>query len=204
MTDSASSDLANHPEQARLVLVRHGQTDWNLQRRFQGQEDIPLNDTGREQAEEAAQNLEDFAGLAREEISGFSWDAVVTSPLSRAYETGSIIAKRLGLEVEGTYEGMQERSFGSAEGVQVTPDNWQNIEEIFEGIEPLENLRKRGIAALNTALEEHAGQNLIVVAHGMWISQVLTELTGEEVPIPPNAAVTEVRLDLLKHSKEGV
>ena len=80
-------------------------------------------------------------------------------------------------------------------------DNWQNMEETFAGIEPLEELRARSIESLNVALQEHRGKNLIVVAHGMWISQTLTELTGEEISIPVNASVTELPLELLRRDE---
>jgi uncharacterized phosphatase len=68
-----------------LYLVRHGETDWNRARRIQGATDIPLNDLGRAQAAEAGDLL-----------SRRSFDRVVASPLSRAAETGSIIAARGG------------------------------------------------------------------------------------------------------------
>ena len=71
--------LRGHPGQGRMggmtlttfALVRHGQTDWNAERRLQGATDIPLNDVGREQAREAVSVL-----------SGYEWDAVVSSPFS--------------------------------------------------------------------------------------------------------------------------
>ena len=73
-----------------LYLVRHGETDWNRQRRIQGLTDIPLNDTGRAQAEAAAALIE------RSE-----WDLVVSSTLGRARETAAILARGLGLPVAG-------------------------------------------------------------------------------------------------------
>ncbi len=72
-----------------LALVRHGRTDWNRDDLLQGSSDIPLDDTGRAQAHEAARAL---AGLGR-------WNAVVCSPLSRARETAEIIAAELRIEV---------------------------------------------------------------------------------------------------------
>lgn len=201
-SDAAAAENSGAAEiipPARVVLVRHGQTDWNAEHCFQGQTDIPLNDTGRQQAQLAAENLTAYAEQVRADEPEFRWDSVVTSPLSRANETGAIIAEALGLSVDGTYDGMKERFFGTAEGVQVTRDNWQSMDEHFENIEPMEQLRARGVAALNTALTEHRGQNLIIVAHGMWIAQVLEELTGETHAIPQNAAVTELPLHLLQH-----
>lgn len=89
-----------------LYLVRHGETDWNAQRRIQGSTDIPLNATGRSQAAATAKLLERRR-----------FDAVVASPLSRAAETGAIIAEHLGLDQPSTYPGLAERTYGDAEGL---------------------------------------------------------------------------------------
>ena len=72
----------------RLELIRHGQTDWNSQDKLQGSSDVPLNDTGRGQALEAARVL-----------AGAEWSAIVSSPLMRARETAQIIAAELGIEL---------------------------------------------------------------------------------------------------------
>src|SRR5207244_1461401 len=77
-TASMMRRMQLHP--ARLYLVRHGETDWNRERRFQGTSDIPLNELGRAQSRALAQRLTD-ARL----------DAVYTSPLSRAVETARIV-----------------------------------------------------------------------------------------------------------------
>lgn len=183
---------------ACVVLIRHGQTDWNLDRRFQGQSDIPLNDTGRDQALAAAAVLRDFSVAQAEEHGEFVWDAVVSSPLSRARDTGEIIARELDVTLGETYDGMKERFFGSAEGLVVNRENWENLEELFDDLEPMGTMVERGIDALKQVLAAREGQNVVVVSHGMWISQVMTALTGEEHGIPENASVTVLPLDLLK------
>ncbi len=83
-----------------ILLVRHGQTDWNLDRRLQGHTDRPLNDRGREQARALA------AELASEPL-----DAVYSSDLVRAHETARIIAAGRGLDVTAM-DDLRERNFG--------------------------------------------------------------------------------------------
>src|SRR3712207_4629138 len=89
-----------------IALTRHGQTDWNAAGRLQGSSDVPLNDTGRGQAAESVQRF-----------SPADWDAVVTSPLSRARETGAILADGLGIPLGATYPELVERHYGVAEGL---------------------------------------------------------------------------------------
>src|SRR5690606_7043497 len=98
-----------------FALIRHGQTDWNLEGRMQGSTDIPLNATGRDQARVAGGILTD---------AGEAWDVVVSSPLGRARETASIIAETLGVPLGESYAGLAEQDFGNAEGLLVT--------EVFE------------------------------------------------------------------------
>ena len=88
-----------------LVLVRHGETDWNRENRFQGHADIPLNEAGRAQARDLALELEDA-----------SFQAVYSSPLLRAYETATILAERLELEVERA-DDLMEVDVGSWSGL---------------------------------------------------------------------------------------
>lgn len=174
------------------VFIRHGQTDWNLEHRFQGQSDIPLNATGREQAAEAAAHLSDFALMRVQSEPDFTWDAVITSPLSRAAETGQIIAEALELPVIGTHDGLMERFFGEAEGQIVTPENWQHMDENFAEIEPMDAFVQRNLEALRQVLEQHGDKNLIIVTHGMWIAKTMGALVDDVFDVPANASVTEL------------
>ncbi|EJZ87966.1 histidine phosphatase family protein [Winkia sp. ACRQY] len=90
---------------SQIVFLRHGQTDFNLQRRYQGRVDIALNQTGIEQAERAGE------ALARQ----FAFERIISSPLSRAKRTAQAVASRLGLEVQ-TDPRLIERSYGQVEG----------------------------------------------------------------------------------------
>ena len=90
-----------------IWYVRHGQTDWNVEGRIQGSTDIPLNQTGIEQAYQVKQLLDQE-----------SFDLVLASPLLRAYETAKIICLDKAVEIEGD-ERLKERNFGSYEGTLV-------------------------------------------------------------------------------------
>lgn len=191
------------------VLIRHGQTDWNLVHKLQGSSDIPLNDTGRDQARVAAQNVQQYAqNLINSGDTGFTWHGVVTSPLSRAAETGQIIADELGLPVLGTYEGLAERSFKDLEGVPNNPALWETVENETADIEPLADFLARVEAALAQVESDHPGKNLVIVAHGMLISRLLTARTGTKVVVPQNGTVVELAparptgsLTLIRHGQ---
>ncbi len=146
-----------------LYLVRHGETDWNAQRRIQGNTDIPLNDTGRGQAHTTGRLL------ARRE-----WDGVYASPLSRAFETASIIAGELGMSAPVALPAVVERNYGASEGL-----NWDEIEARFPGDTPVpgrethEEVAQRVIPALIGLAQQHQSEALIVVSHGGVIRSVL-------------------------------
>jgi uncharacterized phosphatase len=168
----------------QLALIRHGQTDWNLRGLMQGRTDIPLNDTGRAQAE-AASAL----------IAGAEWDLVVSSTLGRARETAAILARRLGLPVAGAYDDLVEQDFGAAEGTLVSEIDVRWPGRAFEGKEPESEVGPRGVRALERIAVEHAGARVLAVAHGTLIRHVLGELSGHDARSYPkldNLAVSQV------------
>jgi uncharacterized phosphatase len=152
-----------------LYLVRHGETDWNAQRRIQGNTDVPLNDTGRQQANTTARLL------ARRE-----WDGIFSSPLSRAFETASIISRELGMPLPKTIPAVVERNYGEAEGL-----DWEEIEAQFPGDtfvpgrESRDEVGRRVIPALVELAQQHPEQALIVVSHGGVIRSVLNVVDPE-------------------------
>jgi broad specificity phosphatase PhoE len=162
-----------------LTLVRHGETDWNRDRRIQGSTDIPLNDTGRAQARTAAGTL--------------SGEIIVSSDLSRARETAQIIAAQLGLPEPRAYRELRERSYGEAEGVEAAEfirrwGEWHSAE--IPGAEPWPHLRSRALRALARVVQDArrttapAAASVIVVTHGALIRELLRHATGGE--LPPN------------------
>lgn len=169
-----------------LYLVRHGETEWNAARRIQGRTDIPLNETGRQQAREAAELL------ARRR-----WHGVYTSPLGRARETASIIAERLGLDGVTAIDALVERDYGEAEGM-----GFDEIEALYpEGVrapgqETREEVAARVVPALLELAERHPGARLVIVSHGGAIRSVLqTAEPDTRHPRITNASVHSFRVD---------
>ncbi|MEW1808266.1 histidine phosphatase family protein [Pseudarthrobacter sp. NPDC080039] len=162
-----------------FALVRHGQTDWNAERRLQGSTDIPLNDVGRGQARDAVAVL-----------APYEWDAIVSSPLSRAAETADLIAEGLGLTVSRRVPELTERSFGPAEGMQAGPElEALRVPGGFTGAESEDEAADRGLAALEALAEEFRGQRLLVVTHGTLLRVSLSRAIGQTLASVDNAAL---------------
>jgi broad specificity phosphatase PhoE len=144
-----------------LLLVRHGETDWNRDGRWQGHSDTHLNDLGRKQAARLAAELDGV-------------DVVYSSDLARARETAEILAARLELPVQ-VDPRLRERSFGTWEG-KTGPE----IEADFAGAharwlaggpgaddaEPFDDFAARVQAFLGEVVERHPDETVLVVAHG--------------------------------------
>jgi broad specificity phosphatase PhoE len=133
-----------------LLLVRHGETDWNAERRWQGHADVPLSERGRDQAERLAEELEN----ARV-------DAVYSSDLSRARETAEIVGARLGVPVVLDPD-LREIDVGSREGL-TWPETQGRTE--WDG-ELREAHAKRILGAMARIAERHPGERVLVVTHG--------------------------------------
>ena len=95
----------------RLVLVRHGETDWNREMRFQGHTDIPLNKQGETQALLVQRYLDTLAKTV-----GFQIDACFSSDLARAHNTARLVSEPFGLQVLLT-QGLRERDYGHLSGL---------------------------------------------------------------------------------------
>ncbi|MCL2515887.1 MAG: histidine phosphatase family protein [Microbacteriaceae bacterium] len=159
----------------RISLVRHGQTDWNHDGRIQGRSDIPLNETGREQAR--------ATGLALAE-SGRRFDGVYASPLVRAMETAALIAGELDMPGPEPVPGLEERSYGLAEGM-TGPEIRERFGDDRSEIPEWEDdaaLLERVFAALSRLAAHHPGERVLAVAHGGVIGAVARHLTGGERP----------------------
>lgn len=148
----------------RLVVVRHGRTEWNGLARFQGWTDIDLDATGVAQAEAAAQVL-----------AGFKPDVLVSSDLARAYNTALPVAQATGLEIS-TDARLRERGYGPWEGLTMPEiavrwpaehDMWQaGRPVVLDGIETWDELRARTGAAIADAIAKAEGGTVMVFTHG--------------------------------------
>lgn len=166
-----------------IALMRHGQTDWNLAGRVQGHTNIPLNETGREQAAQAAHLL----------LEGDPWHVITSSPLDRACETAQIIADHLDMPLADPHEGLIEQRYGIAEGLSVKELNerWPNRD--IEGGEPPAELASRALTTLESLHEAHAGSRVLAVTHGAYIRRLVslvTERNYQDVPGIKNASLT--------------
>jgi broad specificity phosphatase PhoE len=152
-----------------LLLVRHGETDWNAEGRLQGHTDTPLNDYGRRQAKALA-----------DELAHGPIDAVYSSDLARARETAEILGGRLGLPVTLDPE-LREKNWGSWEGL--TPTERDSVEYVGESTE---GHRERTLRALHAIAERHPAERVVVVTHGGSIRRVQAAVLGMALPVVEN------------------
>lgn len=164
----------------RMFLVRHGETIWNNELRYQGHSDIPLNSAGKEQASKLAERLK-----------GEKIDYFYASDLSRAMETAQIIAQPHGKTVTGV-ELLRETRFGVWEGLKFTeikekyPEIWKQWQVdprgtlIPEG-EYLDEVAVRVMQGIKEIINRHADDSVLVVAHGGTIRLILAELLEMDI-----------------------
>jgi len=181
----------------RLLLVRHGETVWNAEKRTQGQLDIELNDVGRGQARSVASALQKLG------ISG-KVDAVISSDLARASETADIVAAACPGALRRRDAGLREIHFGELQG-NLAADVKSRKSEVmrawaqgefdrsFPGGESAEAVVGRGLRSLRAAARE--GECVVVVAHGSilrWCA-ICIELGGEgAAPCPESMTQPQV------------
>ena len=149
-----------------ICLVRHGQTEWNLFGKLQGQTDIPLNETGKLQAEEC-----------REFLKKSQWDVLITTSLMRARKTADIINESLELPIV-EMDHFKERHFGEGLSREEREERYPDF--IFPNMESYEELVERVQEGLDDIHAQFPGKKVLLVAHGAIISAVLREFHAEE------------------------
>jgi broad specificity phosphatase PhoE len=165
----------------RLIIWRHGNTDWNAGHRVQGQTDPPLNDLGREQSAAAAAHL-----------VGLHPDVIVSSDLSRATETAAALAALTGLPVK-TDPRLRERYYGLWQGLSLSEvaarfpaehARWRAGDQSPGAeIESLDDLAKRVGEALHDIADAQRGATIVVVTHGGAARQGVGQLLGWPIAV---------------------
>ena len=162
----------------RILLARHGETEWNRLGRWQGHADPPLNETGRSQA----------AALA-EQLEGDGIAAVYSSDLRRASETARIVAGRLGLEVTED-RALREIDVGSWQGLtkaQIDGRPWDG--------ERYEHHSERVTRALREIAARHPDGRVLVVSHGGSLRRVQEAVLGEPLPVVQHCTIWTCSLE---------
>jgi len=174
-----------------LYLIRHGETEWNKLRRIQGHSDIPLNESGNEQARRLAERYRET-----------TFAAIYASDLQRARDTAAPLAEALGLPVH-TLADLRERCYGTWEGLTyeeirarfADPDP----DDTIYGIETLEALKERAARCLEGLAANHPEQVIAVVSHGGFINAFLHKVTngqfGTGITRIDNTGVTVMRYE---------
>ncbi len=183
----------------RVCFIRHGETDWNVVKRIQGQTDISLNVTGRNQALAMAFNA------AHHEFS-----AIYSSDLMRTAETARMLAERRGLEVRAL-PSLRERHYGifqgitAAEGLQRYPDAHacymaRDLNYDFETGESMLDFEARVRSAVDHLVRHHGGETIVAVTHAGVLDIIYRTATGRPLHTPrdfviPNCALNWFRFD---------
>lgn len=185
----------------KIVLIRHGQTEWNITGRYQGQSDVELSAEGKEQAKQLADNF------PYDKV-----DVVYASPLKRAMFTAEAVAKKFNLEVISE-EAFKEINFGDWEGLRYTEiqERWpKEYELLFNGADVLQIpggesfpiLQQRAMKKIEEIAGDakNEGKTIAVVAHGAIIRAILTAVLGMNLKYvwrmrQDNTAVNLIRYD---------
>lgn len=185
-----------------ILAIRHGETDWNRTRQYQGQEDIPLNDKGLAQAREIAKSL-----------IGTRLNALYTSDLKRAYQTAAETAQLLAITPK-LVPGLREQHFGVFQGhtsdvvAQRWPEasaKWHRRDADFgpEGGETRNAFSRRCVSAIRELARSHAGQTIAIVCHGGVLDCLYRAAKGLPMDTPRNWALENAAINRLDFDAAG-
>ena len=167
----------------RLILLRHGQTHWNAERRYQGQLDSPLTEAGLAQARALAARL-----------AGQTFTALYSSDSGRARQTAEIISAQTRHAIR-LHAGLRERNLGAFQGQTQTevktrwPEDYRRMragdaDYAPPGGESNRTLTARAVAALTDVAAPHPGETIVVVTHGGVLSVFLRHILGLPLEAP--------------------
>jgi len=186
----------------RFCLIRHGETDWNGEKRIQGQIDIDLNVRGEAQARAVADGL-----------YGQSFAAIYSSDLLRAWHTARIAATGLGLAVSPA-PTLRERHFGVMQGVTASEAREQlphahrhhqarTPDYDFDSGESLIVFAARVMSGLDALAERHPGQSVLAFTHGGVLDIVYRAATGRALDAPRDFTLPNAALNWLERDAAG-
>lgn len=190
-------------EATRVLAIRHGETDWNVVGRIQGQLDIPLNATGRWQVERLA------AALAGDEIA-----ALYSSDLLRARQTAEAISRACGVPILDE-PGLRERGFGAFEGLSYDairarwPDlaeRWRRRDPEFgapDGGESLTRFCARSVGTADRLAAAHPGRTVVLVAHGGVMDCLYRAAARVALDAPRSWQLGNAAINRLLHTAQG-
>jgi len=156
-----------------IYILRHGETDWNTQFLYQGRTNIPLNETGINQALIVSKNL-----LAQK----YRFDYIYSSPLLRAFQTAKIVSETFNYPKDIIVENdLIERNFGSFEGAQINNENIKlvidrNIQYDDDKIEKIDDLVVRAINVTTKIVNKHKNKNILIVSHSQFIKALILKV----------------------------
>jgi probable phosphoglycerate mutase len=185
----------------RICFARHGETDWNAERRMQGHIDTPLNSHGQLQAQRLAQSLQ---------RASHTFDHLYSSDLQRAADTAKQVSSALGLGI--TINSIfRERHVGVLQGLrlddapQAIPEIWQahlarDIQHDLGGGESIQQFHERAQRALAMLVAAHTGQTILVVSHGGTLDMMYRIATKQaldqaRIAIVPNTSLNWIAFD---------
>jgi probable phosphoglycerate mutase len=185
-----------------LILIRHGETAWNRERRMQGQTDTPLSDIGRAQAEAVGRRL-----------AQHPFAALYSSDLARAWDTAAAIARASGREIVRE-PALRERTFGMFEGLtydemsQRYPEaharfSVRDPDYAVPGGESPREFFERSLACLNAIAHTHAGECVVVVTHGLVLDTLHRAAHRMPLDAKREAPLLNASLNTFQRSADG-
>ena len=191
-----------HPTNTRLCLIRHGETDWNAERRVQGQMDIPLNPAGLLQARAAAHG-----------IAGHEFSALYSSDLLRAHQTAEQLAQHHGLPLCIDI-ALRERHYGilqalTAEEARIRHPQAslrhaeRDPEYAYDGGESLVDFARRVLDGFEALARRHIGETILVVTHGGVLDILYRHATGRRLQAKRDFVVPNAALNWLERHADG-
>ena len=189
----------------RLLAIRHGETAWNVDTRIQGHLDIPLNETGLQQARWLAQALAERDAV----------QAIYASDLARAHVTAQTIAQAMGLTVS-VHPGLRERAFGDFQGRTFAEIEAELPQEALHwrqrspewtppgAGESLLALRERVLATVEALASRHVGEQIVLVAHGGVMDVLYRAATRLDLQAPRTWSLPNTAVNRLLWTPEGL